>query len=131
MTPLLPRSTSNGNWDREDSSDDDDISEFVTATLKFIERSRIAEAAFCGPSTFAPEKCFHRHVAFCNDMIDSVNGGNDGVGALGGSRSRCQPSPGMTEAQVILPNPEPEEKRNVPLKCEGFQCLFRLPNGGL
>jgi hypothetical protein len=46
-------------------------------------------------------------------------------------RSRGQPSLEMTEAQIVLPKSEPEEKRKVPLKCEGFQCLFCLASDDL
>jgi hypothetical protein len=54
--------------DGEDLSDDDDTSESVAVSLKFVERRRIAEAALCDPSTFAPEKSFYRYVDFCKDI---------------------------------------------------------------
>jgi hypothetical protein len=113
----------------EDSSDDEDISEPETVPLKFVERCRIAEAALCDPSTFAAEKGFRRHVDFCKDLI-----------ALCKRRERRRPRtyrlrgerPVKTvEDPIISPKSEPEEKRNVPLKCTGFQCLFCLASSDL
>jgi uncharacterized protein DUF3435 len=115
--------------DGEDSSDDDDISESVTVPLQFVERHRLAEAALCDPSALAPEKGFHRHVDFCKDLTALCKRRERRRPRT--YRSRCQPSLEMTEVQIVLPKPEPEEKRNVPLRCEGFQCLFCLASGDL
>ena len=108
----------------EDSSDDEDISEPETVPLKFVERCRIAEAALCDPSAFAPEKGFRRHIDFCNDLI-----------ALCKRRERRQPRTYRSQGRptiktaddpIMEPKPEPEEKRNGPLQCKGWQCLFCL-----
>ena len=114
----------------EDSSDDDgDMSESVTVPLRFVERCRIAEAALCDPSTFVTGKGFRRHVDFCKDMTALCKRRERQYPRI--RRARGRPSIEMTEAQDVLPNPEPEEKRNIPLKCTRFQCLFCLAEIGL
>lgn len=45
----------------ESGDDDDDIAELETVPLRFVERRRIAQAAICDPSTFAPATGFSRH----------------------------------------------------------------------
>lgn len=108
----------------EFSDDEDATSASETVQIKCVERRRIAEAAFSDPSTFADQKGFRRHVDLSMDMI-----------ALCKRRERRRPrtyrsreGPFIKTADdpVILPKSEPEEKRNGPLKCNGFQCLFWL-----
>jgi hypothetical protein len=116
--------------DGEDSSDDnDDTSESIAVSLKFVERRRIAEAALYDPSTFTPEKGFRRRVNFCKNIAVLCKRRERRRPRK--YRSRDQPLLEVTEAQIISPKSEPEEKRKVPLKCEGFQYLFCLASGNL
>jgi hypothetical protein len=106
------------------SDDEDTTSESETAQIKFVERRRIAEAALSDLSTFADQKGFRRHVDLSISMIALCKRRERRCPRINNSRGR--PSVKMTEIPIILPKSEPEEKRNIPLKCNGFQCLFCL-----
>ena len=99
-----------------DFSDDEDT--------KLVERRRIAEAALSDPSTFADLKGFRRHVDLSIDMIALCKRRERRYQRTNDSQGRLPVK--MTEAPIILPKSEPEENHIVPLKCEGFQCLFCL-----
>ena len=103
--------------------DDDDISDSETVQIKFVERRRIAEAALSDPSAFADQKGLHRHVDLCMNMIALCQRRKRRAPRTNDSRER--PSIKITVDQIV-PKSEPEEKRNVPLKCRDFQCLFCL-----
>jgi hypothetical protein len=46
-------------------------------------------------------------------------------------RTNCSREPSVKTADdpLFLPK-EPEERHDIPLKCQGFQCLFRLASDG-
>jgi hypothetical protein len=54
--------------DREDSSNNNNTFESIAVLLKFIERRRIAETVLYNPSTFTPEKDFHRYINFYRNI---------------------------------------------------------------
>jgi hypothetical protein len=108
----------------EFSNDEDTTSESEIIQIKFVERRRIAEAALSDPSTFPDQKGFRRYIDLSINMIALCKRRERRRPRTNSFRGR--PSVKMTEAPIILPKSEPEEKRNVPLKCNGFQCLFCL-----
>ena len=101
------------------SDDDDGTSEAKTVQIKFNERRRIAEATFCDPSTFADQKGFCQHISLSVDMTALCKRRERRRPRT--NRSQGQPSVGTVDDLIILPKSEPEEKRNIQLKC--FFCL--------
>jgi Protein of unknown function (DUF3435) len=112
------------NGELSDDDDDDAASEFVSVHLTFVERRRLADASLSDPSTFAAQKGFARHVDLSMDMIALCKRRERRRPRA--KRSRGRPSVEMTDDQITLPNPEPEERYDVPLKCTRYQCLFCL-----
>jgi hypothetical protein len=84
----------------------------------------LAEASLCDPSTFVTGKGYRRHIDLWSDMIALCRRRERRRPRT--YRSPCQPSVKTADDPVISLKSEPEEKRNGPLKCEGFQCLFCL-----
>jgi hypothetical protein len=111
----------------EVSDDEDDPSQIEMVEIRVAERRQIAQFALNDPSTFTDRKGFSLHVQFTIDMI-----------ALCQRRERPRPRTHRPRAVTPIktdddPPPlaksEPEIKRDGPLKCQGFQCLFCLVQG--
>jgi hypothetical protein len=115
--------------DGEFSDNKDTTSESETVQIKFVKRRRITEAALNNPSIFADQKGFRRHVDLSINMIALCKRRERRRPKNNNSRGR--PSVKITNAPIILPKSKPEEKRNVPLKCNSFQYLFCLASGDL
>jgi hypothetical protein len=111
----------------EITDDEDDALEIEMADIRLVEQRQIAEVALRDPSTFINRKGFSLHVEFVIYMT-----------ALCKRRERPQPqthqpqkeSPSkVTDSPTRSIKPEPEIKRDQPLTCGKFQCLFCLTEG--
>ena len=92
------------------------------AQLKFIERRRLVEASLSDLSTFAAEKGYYGYIDLWKDIITLYRRREYRRAII--RHPRREPSIKTADDLIILPKSEPEEKRNVPIKYEGFQCLF-------
>lgn len=111
----------------EITDDEDDDLEIEMAEIRLGERRYIAEVALRDPSTFMNRKGFGLHIEFVTNMT-----------AL--CRRRERPRPQTHQLQQELPGKvandptrsmkvEPEIKRDQPLRCGKFQCLFCMAEG--
>ncbi|EED12757.1 conserved hypothetical protein [Talaromyces stipitatus ATCC 10500] len=114
------------NGEQSDDDDDDDKGGIPTETvpIRIAERRYIAECAVRDPSVLRDQKGYAFHVEFSTNLI-----------ALCKRRDRRQVttrcSPELASVKTTLDSPrlperEPIVKRDNPLKCQDWQCLFCL-----
>ncbi|QKX63180.1 uncharacterized protein TRUGW13939_10349 [Talaromyces rugulosus] len=111
----------------EITDDEDDSLEIEMTEIRLAERRQIAEVALRDPSTFMNRKGFGLHVEFVVNMT-----------ALCRRRERPRlrkHQPQKESPSKVADGPtrsiklEPEIKRDQPLTCGKFQCLFCLAEG--
>jgi hypothetical protein len=120
------------NGDQCDDDDDDDDKENTptqTAPIRIAERRYIAECAVRNPSVLHDQKGYAFHVEFSVALIALCKRRDRRP-----VKTRCSPEPVPVKSALDSPRLsqiEPEVKRDSPLKCQGWQCVFCLASNDL
>ncbi|KAE8547698.1 hypothetical protein EYB25_009491 [Talaromyces marneffei] len=114
------------NGEQSDDDNDDDKGGIPTETvpIRIAKRRYIAECAVRDPSVLHDQKRYAFHVEFSVALIALCKRRDRRP-----VKTRCFPEP--VSVKTVLDPPrlseiEPIVKRDTPLKCQGWQCLFCL-----
>jgi hypothetical protein len=120
------------NGDQCDDDDDDDDKENApaqTTPIRIAERRYIAECAVRDPSVLHDQKGYAFHIEFSVALIALCKRRDRRP-----VKTRCSPEPVPVKTSLDSPRLsqiEPEIKRDAPLKCQGWQCVFCLTSNDL
>jgi hypothetical protein len=97
--------------------DDNDVSEIIIISLKFVERRRLTETLLRDLSIFAIEKDYRQYIDLCKNII-----------AFCKRKERRRSKIYRSREKLFVKTVDnlKEEKRSDSLKCKGFQYLFCL-----
>jgi hypothetical protein len=117
------------NGEQSDDDDDDDNKDSApaeTTPIRIAERRYIAECAVRDPSVLHDQKGYAFHVEFSINLIALCKRRDRRP-----AKTECSPEPVPVKTDLDSPRlseiePNPPVKRDTPLKCQGWQCLFCL-----
>jgi hypothetical protein len=115
------------NGEQSDDDDNDDVKEVGPAdveSIRIAERRYIAECAVRDPSMLQDQKGYIFHIEFSVNLIALCKRRDRRP-----VKTRCSPEPVPVKTALDSPRLsqiEPEIKRDTPLKCHDWQCLFCL-----
>jgi Protein of unknown function (DUF3435) len=119
----------NGDESEDDGDDDKGGTPTESVPIRIAERRYIAEFAMRDPSAFRDQKGYSLHVEFSVNLIALCKRRDRRQ-----TKRKCSSEPLPIEHVADSPRPPQMEsmvKRDSPLKCQGWQCLFCLASNDL